>query len=54
MKLLRKEIMPENHSASDFGAEVLWVAGVVIAATIVVSVTRKAGRKVLALKNRSK
>lgn len=46
--------MPENPSAAAFGQEVLWVAGVVIGATIVISVTRRVGRKVLALKNRDK
>ena len=47
--------MPENHSATDFGQEVLWVAGVVIGATIVISVARKAGRKtVRTIKNLKK
>ena len=47
--------MPENPSATAFGQEVLWVAGVVISAAIVVSVARKAGRKVVRkLKNRNK
>ena len=55
MKLLRKEIMPVNASATDFGKEVLWVAGVFIGATIVITAANKAGRKVVRkLKNRKK
>ena len=51
---IKGETLPENPSAAAFGQEVLWVAGVVIGATIVISVTRRVGRKVLALKNRNK
>jgi hypothetical protein len=47
--------MPESPSATDFGQEVLWVAGVVIGATIVISVARKTGRMtVRKLKNLKK
>jgi hypothetical protein len=38
--------MPENASATDFGTEVLWLAGVVIGATIVISATRMASRSI--------
>ena len=46
--------MPENPTAAAFGAEVLWVAGVVLGATLVIAGTRKLGRKVVSLKNRNK
>lgn len=46
--------MPENPSAAAFGAEVIWVAGVVLTAGLVIAGTRKVGRKVIALKNRNK
>ena len=55
MKQLRKEINTEKSSATDFGKEVLWVAGVFIGATIVITAANKAGRKVVRkLKNRKK
>jgi hypothetical protein len=46
--------MPENPSATAFGAEVAWTAGVIIGATIVIVATKKVARKVIALKNRNK
>ena len=46
--------MPENPSASAFGAEVMWTAGVIIGATVVVVATKKVAKKVIALKNRNK
>jgi len=54
MKLLTKGfIMPENPTASAFGAEVVWTAGVVLGATIIVIGVKKLGRKALSLKNRN-
>lgn len=46
--------MPENPSAAAFGQEVMWSAGVVIGATVVVLATKKAAKKVIAFKNRNK
>jgi hypothetical protein len=46
MKLLRKEVMPENVTAADFAVEVIWVVGVVVAATVVIGTGKRVGRKI--------
>lgn len=46
--------MPENPSAASFGAEVMWTAGVVLTAGLVVVATRKIAKKAIAFKNRNK
>ena len=46
MKLLRKEVMPENATAGDFVVDVVWVVGVVIVATVALHVTKRGYSKI--------
>lgn len=46
MKLLRKEIMSEEHSLEDFATEVAYVAAIVLVAGVVVTGVRVVTKKV--------